>query len=143
MRIELNLGQDLFQSLDLPSERNEKLKFINNEPDIEIPLGMLGPENPILQSGEVVLWEDELADRGSSKCYVRYRVMADCWFVLLRSYIRLDKVAIRIMDTRVFHKFGTDELIRDFLVKEESWQTIADGGFIFDSEWLLSHHQSD
>jgi type 2A phosphatase activator TIP41 len=99
---------------------------------------MLGPENPILQSGEVVLWEDELADRGSSKCYVRYRVMNDCWFVLLRSYIRLDKVAIRIMDTRIFHKFGTDEIIRDFLVKEDSWQKLADGGFNFDSEWLLS-----
>lgn len=99
---------------------------------------MLGPDNPILQSGEVVLWEDELADRGSSKCYVRYRVMNDCWFVLHRSYIRLDKVAIRIMDTRVFHKFGTDEIIRDFLVKEDSWQTLADGGFTFDSEWLLS-----
>ena len=109
-----------------------------NEPGIEIPLEMLGPDNPILTAGEVVLWEDELADRGSSKCYVRYRVMSDCWFVLLRSYIRLDKVAIRIMDTRIFHKYGTFEIIRDFIVKEDTWSNLSDSGFVFNSEWLLS-----
>ena len=30
LRIELNLGQDLVQSLDLPTERNYKLKYIND-----------------------------------------------------------------------------------------------------------------
>ena len=52
--------------------------------NIEIPLDMLGPENPIVNYGEVMLYEDELSDRGCSKCYARYRVMNDCWFVLLR-----------------------------------------------------------
>ena len=79
-----------------------------------------------------------MADRGSSKSYVRYRVMNDCWFVLLRSYIRLDKVAIRIMDTRIFHKFGSNEIIRDFMVKEDTWNNLEGNGFIFNSEWFLS-----
>lgn len=104
---------------------------------------MLALENPILSYGQVVLFEDELADRGSSKSYVRYRVMQDCWFVLLRSYIRLDKVAIRIMDTRVFHKFGSRTIQRDFIWKEDSWQTLIDQEFDFGSEWVLSPFQSD
>lgn len=104
---------------------------------------MLGPENEILNSGQVLLFEDELADRGSSKSYVRYRIMNDCWFVLLRSYIRLDKVAIRIMDTRIFHKFGSNEIIRDFMVKEDTWNSLEESGFIFNSEWFLSPFQSD
>ena len=79
---------------------------------------MLSPENPVLHYEEVLLYEDELSDRGSAKSHVRFRVMKDCWFVLLRSYIRLDKVAVRILDTRVFHKFGTNHIVRDFMQKE-------------------------
>ena len=90
---------------------------------------MLAPTNQILHYSEVVLFEDELTDRGGSKCNVRLRVMDDCWFVLLRSYIRLDKVAVRILDTRVFHKFGSNELVRDFMWKEASWTTLLNKSF--------------
>ena len=86
-----------------------------------IPLEMLSPENPVLFYSEVLLFEDELADRGSAKCHVRFRIMNDCWFVLLRSYIRLDMVAVRILDTRIFHKFGESTILRDFTWKEETW----------------------
>lgn len=84
------------------------------------------PENPIVNYGEIIFFEDELSDRGCSKSYVRYRVMNDCWFVLLRYYLRLDKVAVRILDTRIFHKFGTKEIIRDFMHKESSWESLRD-----------------
>ena len=105
---------------------------------------MLGPDNPIVNYGEIILFEDELSDRGCSKSYARYRVMNDCWFVLLRYYLRLDKVAVRILDTRVFHKFGTKEIIRDFMLKESTWESLRDEkGFEFGSEWLLSPSQSD
>ena len=69
----------------------------------EIPIDMLGKDNPILHYGQVVLYEDEFADRGYSKAYVRFRVMHDCFFLLQRSYIRIDHVTVRIMDTRIFH----------------------------------------
>ena len=105
---------------------------------------MLGPENPILVASEVNLYEDELADRGCSRCYLRFRVMNDCWFVLLRSYLRLDKVAVRILDTRLFHKFGDNEIIRDFMHKEETWENLQNvKQFDLGSEWLLSPYQSD
>ena len=102
---------------------------------------MLSPENPILHYGEVVLYEDELADRGCSKSYVRFRVMNDCWFILLRSYQRVDKVAVRILDTRLFHRFGSREIIRDFMHREETWNNLRDvKEFNLGSEWLLSPH---
>ena len=68
----------------------------------EIPIEMLGPENPIMHYGEVSLYEDELGDKGYTKVNVRFRVMTDCWFVLLRSYTRVDHVLVRILDTRLF-----------------------------------------
>ena len=108
-----------------------------------IPLEMLSPENEIRFYEEVYLYEDELADRGTTKSYVRVRAMNDCWFVLLRSYVILDKVAVRILDTRVFHKFDTNEIIRDFMWKEETWEKLLESGADLSSEWLLSPHQSD
>ena len=71
-----------------------------------MPLAKLGPENPILHYGEVVLYEDELADRGYARANIRFRVMNDCWFALLRSYIRIDHKLVRIYDTRIYHEFA-------------------------------------
>jgi len=70
--------------------------------------------------GEVVLFEDELGDNGYSKVNVRYRVMSDCFFVLHRSYTRVDHVLVRILDTRIFCRLSEQsggqpiEIIRDF-----------------------------
>ncbi len=47
-------------------------------------------------------------------CFTRYRVMADCFFVLLRYYLRVDEVLVRIFDTRIFHSFDTNHLLREF-----------------------------
>ena len=104
----------------------------------QIPVGMLGQDNPILHYGQVVLYEDEFADRGYSKAYVRFRVMKDCYFILLRSYIRIDHVIVRILDTRIFHKFTDNFLIRDFSHREATYSQLKHAGFQFGSEWLLS-----
>ena len=105
---------------------------------------MLSQDNPVLYFDEVTLYEDELADRGCSKSYVRFRVMADCWFILLRSYVRIDKVAVRILDTRIFHKFSEPtKIIRDFTHLEDSWQNLQSKGFNLDYSWLNSPFQSD
>jgi type 2A phosphatase activator TIP41 len=104
---------------------------------------MLGQNNPIKYYGEVTLYEDEFADRGFSKSNVRCRVMDNCFFVLLRSYIRIDQVAVRILDTRVFHQFGSDCIIRDFTHLESTYSELKQKGFSFNSQWLLSPSQSD
>jgi len=87
---------------------------------------MLGPDNPIMQYGEVVLFEDELGDKGFSKVNVRFRIMENCFFVLHRSYTRVDHVLVRILDTRIFCKFDVAdgepiELIRDFQERESTY----------------------
>jgi type 2A phosphatase activator TIP41 len=47
-------------------------------------------------------------------CMVRYRVMADCFFVLLRYFLRVDEVLVRLYDTRVFGSFDSNYLLREF-----------------------------
>jgi type 2A phosphatase activator TIP41 len=44
----------------------------------------------------------------------RFRIMNDCFFVLHRYYLRVDEVLVRIYDTRIFHSFGSNEILREF-----------------------------
>lgn len=69
--------------------------------------------------------------------------MKDCFFGLLRSYLRVDNVIVRIIDTRIFHNFGDSYIFRDFQVKESTFESLNNKGFKFSSEWSLSQGQSD
>lgn len=42
--------------------------------------------------------------------------MKDCFFGLLRHYIRVDDVIIRIYDTRIYHEYKDDFILREFSV---------------------------
>lgn len=59
------------------------------------------------------LYEDELHDHGGSELNVRVRVMPHAFFVLARLFVRVDAVVFRIFDTRVFHSFGSHEVVRE------------------------------
>lgn len=50
--------------------------------------------------------------------------MGDCFFGLIRSYLRIDDVLIRLLDTRIYHDFKTDFILRDFTHREEKWGII-------------------
>ena len=108
-----------------------------------IPFDMLSPENPILHFGEVYLFESDLEDCGYMMSKVRFRVMADCWYILLRYYLRVDGVRVRSFDTRIFHAFGSDNIHREFQHRESSYEELQKSGFDFDPEWILSPNQSD
>jgi len=69
--------------------------------------------------------------------------MKDCFFGLLRSYLRVDNVLVRIIDTRLFHSFGDNYIFREFQVKENSYEQLHNKGFKITSEWSLSPTQSD
>ncbi|KNC83127.1 hypothetical protein, variant [Sphaeroforma arctica JP610] len=73
---------------------------------------------PILFYGEVILFEDELADNGESTVSVKFRCMPSGFFILLRQFIRVDDVLIRIRDTRIHHIFETQHMIRETVTKE-------------------------
>lgn len=73
--------------------------------------------------------------------------MKDCFFVLMRSYTRVDHVLVRILDTRLYcedlESKAKIELIRDFTFKESTYQQLKEKGFNLSSEWSLSPSQSD
>ncbi|KAE8234706.1 hypothetical protein CF326_g243 [Tilletia indica] len=71
-----------------------------------IPIEKLGVgSEPILFYDEVVLYEDELADNGSSMLSVKVRVMPSGFLVLQRFLLRVDNVLFRIFDTRMYASF--------------------------------------
>ena len=87
--------------------------LIEPETTEKINVEKLKRRSTILFYEEIDLFEDELADHGVAKCSVKIRVMPDCFFVLLRFFLRVDNVYVRFYDTRLYHEFG-----RDFMVRE-------------------------
>ncbi|KAF0978285.1 hypothetical protein FDP41_002800 [Naegleria fowleri] len=81
-------------------------------------------DDPILFYDEIVLFEDELHDHGVSHLTVKIRVMNHSFYVLMRFFLRVDGVCIRCIDTRLFHKFGQNYLLREFSIRESSWKDL-------------------
>ncbi|KAL3700651.1 hypothetical protein R1sor_018673 [Riccia sorocarpa] len=113
-------------------DSSETLTWVECEERID--LVTLQQRDPILFFDEVVLYEDELADNGISLLTVKVRVMPKCWFLLLRYWLRVDGVLMRLRDTRIFSKFGTDSsevpvVLRERCVKEETFQSLASKGY--------------
>jgi type 2A phosphatase activator TIP41 len=104
---------------------------------------MLGKENPIKEYGDVHLFEDELDDSGCTMSSIRFRTMADCFYILLRFYLRVDGVCVRIFDTRIFHDYTKNYILREFQYKESTYDELKAKGFKFDSEWSLAPNQHD
>ncbi|KAI9780073.1 MAG: hypothetical protein M1839_007057 [Geoglossum umbratile] len=89
-----------------------------------IPLELLRRPDPILFFDEVMLYEDELADNGIAMLSCKIRVMPARLLLLCRFFMRLDDVVFRIRDTRVFVEFATGEVIREYVAKEEEFETV-------------------
>ncbi|XP_051764141.1 TIP41-like protein isoform X1 [Ctenopharyngodon idella] len=67
---------------------------------------------------DVLLFEDELHDHGVSMINVKIRVMPTSFFLLLRFFLRVDGVMIRINDTRLYHEAGKNHMLREFSTRE-------------------------
>lgn len=59
----------------------------------------------MLHYKDILLYEDDLDDFGYSQLRLKARVQRDSIFILLRSYIRVDKTVIRVIDNRFFIDF--------------------------------------
>lgn len=92
--------------------------------DKAIPLDLLRRPDPILLFDEIVLYEDEMADNGITMYSCKIRVMPDRLLLLCRFFMRLDNVIFRIRDTRVFVEFGTGEIIREYVAREEEYEKV-------------------
>lgn len=89
-----------------------------------IPLELLRRRDPILFFDEVVLFESELDDNGISVYSVKVRVMEQRMLLLARLYMRLDNVVVRVRDTRVYVDFQSEEVIREYTSKEDSFTNV-------------------
>lgn len=66
--------------------------------------------------------------------------MQNSFFVLLRSYVRIDHVSVRIFDTRVYHEFGSNAILRDFSHMESSYSALELEGFKFGGNCMLNEN---
>jgi hypothetical protein len=60
---------------------------------------------PILFYDEMTLYEDDLEDCGEISIEAKVRVMPNCWFALVRFFLRIDNALVRSRETRLFHQF--------------------------------------
>lgn len=62
-----------------------------------IDRGLLRDQSsPILLYDDVVLFEDFIHDHGVVRLSVKTRIMPECWFVLLRYWLRVDNVSMKV-----------------------------------------------
>lgn len=91
-----------------------------------IPFELLKQPDPILFFDEVVLYEDELADNGIAMLSCKIRVMPSRLLLLMRFFMRLDNVLVRVRDTRVYVDFDTGEVIREHVSKESEYEKVRE-----------------
>jgi len=91
-----------------------------------LDLQLLKQPDPILFFQELVLFEDELGDNGCAVQSVKVRVMPSCLLVLMRFWLRIDDVLFRTYETRLFHRFGQDYCLREFVLKQAPFQFVVE-----------------
>ncbi|GAA5979251.1 hypothetical protein JCM5350_006942 [Sporobolomyces pararoseus] len=90
-----------------------------------IPLALLARTDiPILFFDEVPLFEDELGDNGIADVTIRVRVNSTSFYVLARYALRIDHVLFRHFDVRVYHEFGSSEIVRELKGRQSSYEQV-------------------
>ncbi|KAB7497040.1 TIP41-like protein [Armadillidium nasatum] len=87
--------------------------LVSCDTDERINLEKLKIPEEILFYKEIFLYEDELDDNGCTRCTVKVRVMPSGFFVVLRHYLRVDHVLIRVNDTRLYHEKGKEGILQE------------------------------
>jgi type 2A phosphatase activator TIP41 len=128
---------------EIKDDKQFDIKYGEDTKGVVIPIERLSPENKIIEYNQIEFFEDELSDNGISEGKIRFRVMDDCFYGLMRSYLRVDNVIIRNIDTRIYYGFGDEYIIRNISVKEMSYSKLTSMGFSFSNEWNMSPNQSD
>lgn len=68
---------------------------------------------------DIFLFEDELSDNGTSMLNVKIRVMPTSFFILMRQFMRVDNVIVKLVDTRFYHQAEQNYILRHFCCKEK------------------------
>lgn len=83
-----------------------------------INMEKLKEEEEILFYSDLTLFEDELHDNGVAVCSVKIRCMPSGFFALLRFFLRVDGVMMRIHDTRLYRAIEWDYALREVCHRE-------------------------
>lgn len=51
--------------------------------------------------------------------------MPSSFFILLRYFLRIDSVMLRMNDTRYYHEFGSDFILREYTSREAKAQDLS------------------
>eukprot|EP01089_Gocevia_fonbrunei_P011308 TRINITY_DN24518_c0_g1_i1.p1 TRINITY_DN24518_c0_g1~~TRINITY_DN24518_c0_g1_i1.p1 ORF type:complete len:273 (+),score=62.67 TRINITY_DN24518_c0_g1_i1:18-836(+) len=94
----------------------------------KIDLDKLRIPEPILFFEELVLFHDELADNGDSMLTAKIRVMPSGFYCLMQFWLRVDDVLFKNHDTRFYHAFGTDYVLREKQLREDNYETLKSNG---------------
>lgn len=91
---------NLLTSLDKIGDRDQTAKatgeWVTCEPGgIDRQL-LRDQSSPILMYDDVVLFEDFIHDHGVVRMSVKTRTMPRCWYVLLRYWLRVDGVVMKV-----------------------------------------------
>ncbi|KAF8980228.1 hypothetical protein BGZ46_004486 [Entomortierella lignicola] len=133
-----------YSGTNLSSKESMQFVEATNE---SIDIDQLKRPDPILFYDENILFEDELADNGTAVLTTKMRVMPSCFLILLRFFLRVDDVLFRIHDTRIYHRFGTDTVVRECSTRESSYRDTRakiprssgdDLSLLLDSNWVSS-----
>ena len=81
--------------------------------------GLLMERDPILFYDEMTLYESELDDNGEMSMSLKVRVMPRCWYVLMRLWMRVDGVLIRLRETRFFCRMSPPPTLPPGLSEEK------------------------
>ena len=119
---------------------NETKKFRTEKSNITFP--EIKVEN-VLNYNQVQFFEDELGDIGLSEGKIGFGVMDQCFLGLMRCYLRVDNMLVRNIDTKIYHKFGEKYIVRNFSVKEKTYDELKNNGFHLSNQWNLSPTQSE
>lgn len=86
--------------------------------DERIDMEKLKEQEEILFYSDLTLFEDELHDNGVAVCSVKIRCMPSGFFALLRYFLRVDGVMMRIHDTRLYRAIECDYMLREVCRRE-------------------------
>ena len=89
-----------------------KYEFIN--------VDKLMRREPILFFQNLILFEDELSDNGCAQLSVKLRAMKSCFLLLLRFYLRVDDVMVRVIDSRFYTEPTWKVIIWEFTKREDA-----------------------
>ncbi|KAL0121295.1 hypothetical protein PUN28_008749 [Cardiocondyla obscurior] len=114
--------------------------FKVEETNERIDMDKLKQRDKIMFYHDLTLFEDELHDNGIAVNSVKIRVMPGSFFILLRYFLRIDNVMIRINDTRIYHEFGKNYLLREFTSREAKVQDIRVSPALFLEPSAIAPH---